>query len=509
MVLIIVLAGAAFLRLHMLGDKPIWYDEAVSLAHAQKPVETFLFSCRVNYKPVHFFLLHQWMSLWGEGVLGLRILSVIFGIMNVLLIYKLTRLIFDKETGLISAFFLSISVFHIFQCQQIRHFSLVTLLATLSVYCFIRYFRSSRLLDLAALTLTNVVLIHTYLTGYYIVFLEAVLALFYFRGQLLRRWIISSLLLGAWACCWLSLLDGQHIREMAWWITRPSFSAVVETVNTFSWGGPRYGLDDFYAVIRWPWLMGILSFVYLAALWLGSRRLASKKLELWLVLSWLLVPIALTMVLSCVSGVSLYAIKHMIISLPAFYVLSAAGVACLRRPWRTAVMGLVVVVNLFPLAALYACAAAPDWKESTQYVRANIQAGDAVIISSLSEVVVFMYYFDTHKRNLQNMDIYGRITADNYHNNVFMAGDNNLIMGIKQTGFGDRSLTSDDDFRRKFFDYGRLQQKPAWVMLSRWTDPGLRGVIFTVLERNSCLIGCRHFQGVEVCRFEPGRLNEK
>jgi mannosyltransferase len=150
-----ILFGAAFLRLHELSGKLIGYDEAVSIAAAEKSLSSFLNSQRIVYKPLYFFILNRWLEVVGENAGLLRLLSVIFGVLNVFFLYRLVLILFDKKTAYVSAFLLSISVFHIFHCQQIRQFSLVALLATISVYFLIRYFRTFRWGDLVLLALTN------------------------------------------------------------------------------------------------------------------------------------------------------------------------------------------------------------------------------------------------------------------------------------------------------------------------------------------------------------------
>jgi hypothetical protein len=114
-----------------------------------------------------------------------------------------------------------------------------------------------------------------------------------------------------------------------------------------------------------------------------------------------------------------------------------------------------------------------------------------------------MYYFDGRKRTLEDMDIYGRITPDNYRSSVFLAGDHNLIMGIKETGSCGDSMTAEDDFRKKFREADAIKQRTVWTVLMRFTSPETRKVIADSLHRYFREAGCQEFFDIQVCRYEP------
>ena len=71
--LFLILGGSICLRLYKIGDKPVWYDETVSISHAEKPLSFYLFSPRVDYKAVYFFMLKCWLYVFGENAFYLRL----------------------------------------------------------------------------------------------------------------------------------------------------------------------------------------------------------------------------------------------------------------------------------------------------------------------------------------------------------------------------------------------------------------------------------------------------
>lgn len=501
--LLIIISGALLLRLYNIENKSIWYDETISISHAEKSFEFYLTSFRVSYKPVYFFLLNLWIEIFGENTFFLRFFSVIWGVSSIWVLYRLSRLWISKEAALISAFLLSISVFHIFHCQQIRQFSLVTLLSTSSFYFFSKYLIKGRGNDLLLLLLFNILLIHVYPTGFFPVFIEFLLAIMYMRAKDLKRWGLTQIILVAFLVRLFLVADKHQMVEMVWWVNKPDFLVLWETLNTFVWGGPRYGLDDFTVPMPSPLLMLVLVSIYVSLIICGFWAMVTNRMIFILIFMWLLMPAILLYVFSVFGSVSLFSIKHLIISLPAFFIVVAYGLSRLGSKLRVFILFFITLLNCLPLFVMYHNQFASDWDNSTKFLKNNIAAGDVVIVSSLSEVVTFMYYFDKKRRTLEDIDIYGRISRENYGNNVFTAGYNNLIIGVKQTGFGDNTITSRSDFDAKMNTYADINKRHIWTILSRWADYGVRGHMFSFLEKSWREKGCFYFRGIEVCHFEP------
>ena len=76
--------GGAVLRVPYLTTRSIWYDEASSWQTASFPLSGTLDSLRLNvHPPLYYWVLKAWMAAFGESVLALRGLSVLFGLLTV------------------------------------------------------------------------------------------------------------------------------------------------------------------------------------------------------------------------------------------------------------------------------------------------------------------------------------------------------------------------------------------------------------------------------------------
>ena len=126
-----------------MAKESLWLDEVVSIEIARlslfRLVEQTL--ATDTHTPLYYSILHYWMALFGDSEITARALSVLFGFLALVMIYKVGGLLFNKRVGLLSSLFLSLSVFHIYHSQEVRMYSLMSFLTLLSFYFFIKLFK--------------------------------------------------------------------------------------------------------------------------------------------------------------------------------------------------------------------------------------------------------------------------------------------------------------------------------------------------------------------------------
>jgi len=94
------------------------------------------------HPPAYYILMLGWTKLFGTGVLALRLPSVLFGVLSLLLIYMLCALEEeDKLTGLLASGMLALNGLHIFWSQTARLYSMGTFLSLLSTALLLLMFR--------------------------------------------------------------------------------------------------------------------------------------------------------------------------------------------------------------------------------------------------------------------------------------------------------------------------------------------------------------------------------
>ncbi|MBF0544046.1 MAG: glycosyltransferase family 39 protein [Candidatus Riflebacteria bacterium] len=138
--LLILLVLGAITRLYHLGFESIWLDEAGTVAIARKSIDQIVDHVAFFdvHPPLYYFLTHYWIALFGDSEFWLRMPSVIFGVLNIWIIFLIARKLFSENVGLISALLAAFSMFHIHYSQEARCYSLLALLVSISMFFFLR-----------------------------------------------------------------------------------------------------------------------------------------------------------------------------------------------------------------------------------------------------------------------------------------------------------------------------------------------------------------------------------
>lgn len=188
--LVIILALGLFLRFYKLGQKSLWSDEFASLDRAEKSFLEIIKTPELS-PPLYYFILHFMVGNFGKSEEILRFPSALAGGLTIYVLYLLGKILFNPEVGLVSAFILSISSFHIHISQEARMYSLAILFSGLMLVFFIkawlsipknRYWIGYLLSALAALYTSHIAIF--LISGQF-------LSLFFMAGERRRENLIS------------------------------------------------------------------------------------------------------------------------------------------------------------------------------------------------------------------------------------------------------------------------------------------------------------------------------
>ena len=141
------------------ADRSLWLDEASSLLIAAPDwhgiVERLL---ETNNLPAYYLILHQWTAFLGDSELVSRSLSGLFYLATIGLLFLIGRFFPETTAPASAAFFYLISTQAIQQAQNLRMYSLLGFLASLSLFFYLRWISSAtpKFADSAGLVLSNV-----------------------------------------------------------------------------------------------------------------------------------------------------------------------------------------------------------------------------------------------------------------------------------------------------------------------------------------------------------------
>lgn len=400
------------LRLYNINKFSFWYDEVISIFISKKIFKfLFMYPLFEATPPFFFILLKIWLCFGQEGEFILRLLPLIFGVLSILGIYKIGKLLFNRKIGLISAFMISISPFHVYYSQELRAYSLITFLSMASMFFLIKALKENRP------NLWKAYIVFTALCLYshsYVVFLIIAQNIYFFifcksnYKHILKKWLIIQLAILFLYIPWLiiSLIQLKYITT-SWhysWMVKANPRDFLNTFLIFSAG---------YA----PVPLGLCSFLMIGFLFIsGLRFCKQKKEQIYLLSIWLFAPVLIAVIISNLFF-PMFLHRALIYASPSLYILSSLGVSGFKK--RNLAVILVIFISLSALALrdYYKDIIATDkfyrigitskkgYKEATDYVQNKFKDGDIIRHTSHCTTPSFWFYSGQNgiERTLDNI----------------------------------------------------------------------------------------------------------
>ena len=172
---------AVALRLYRLEAKGLWVDEIFTAVFASADndlaaVARGPLSSPVPTPPLWFFITHFFVKALGGSDAVVRLPSVIAGVLGVLAIYKVGEALFDRATGLISAFLLAVSPTHLHFSQEARFYASIVLFSLLTVYFLYRGVNSDEKKWWVGFTIATILNTYTHLAALLVLAVEILYA---------------------------------------------------------------------------------------------------------------------------------------------------------------------------------------------------------------------------------------------------------------------------------------------------------------------------------------------
>jgi len=400
--LIAVVVIGAGLRVYRLGSESLWLDEAYSIFAAHLPAPDIVPEIsRDVHPPLYYYLLHFWMMPFGDSEFAARMLSVVFGVIAIVMVYRIGSVLFDRRTGLCAAVLMAASHFNIEYSQEARMYELLTLLAAISFWFFLKFLkRDSSVPILVAYILSTSLLTYTQVYSLFVVVAENLffgLLVFSSRElffKKLGRWCLSQVTIGVLFLPWFLVLRKQIAAHKSFWIHPPTMAELA-----YAWRQ----LAGSHALFLLLAPLAALPIIWVALTARSKARstdiagradqlpLSDGERVVFLVL-WLICPVLLPFAASHFVT-PFFLAKYTICASVAFVLLAARGLTIL--PWRSVSIGLFAVFVL--LASLdmrrYWTTPRKDrWREAVAFFNVKAQPGDLVVFTEYAGRLPFEYY---------------------------------------------------------------------------------------------------------------------
>lgn len=415
LLLLIIFLGT-FLRVFKLGSKSFWFDEAATALVSRQTFATIL-NTTINQDSnpgLYYYILHFWLYL-GNNEFTLRLLSAIFGIFTIYLIYLIAKDLFNKKIGILSAFIVAISPFHVYFAQELRMYTLVTFLVLLSAYFFIKALKDNKPLYWVWYVIITILAIYTH---FYVIYFVVVTNLFFFLSikryrKIVKKWTLIQVILLISYIPVIILL----FKTMFHYGTKETgiFNSLILTETYFDFGKMIYTFIRIPSIFRsfafgvnTPYFFNFRILTYTAMIIIALiflKQFTSKKSflknfkaklkdeRIAFLLIILFFPILITVFLTSILKVPFNDKYFLMFSFP-YYILIANGIFTFRNHKLKLLLLSFIVLSSFIHLNVYYNFEKPDWRGATKYIESNSNPNDIILISVSWEAISFKHYYN-------------------------------------------------------------------------------------------------------------------
>jgi len=509
----ILVLVAAIMRLVGMAGENFWHDEITILNVSLGTWDDLTYQFSRGRPPVFPLIAYGWTSAFGTGEVISRLPSFIAGVLSVGVLFHLGSLMFNQRVGLLAAFIMTVTEFHIYYSQTFRYYSVYVLMVLLSFLFFYLLVTRKRWYYLLSYLVFSALAFYTHAHGIFaitsqgIFFLAMVVLQREWRNRnLILTWLLSQVLLvllilpGLWLYFLADILPAPEILNSTGavvveeeldetpvgvnWLQEPSVGSIVRALVRFvayEW----FYLNPFGIGAA---LLILVGGIVLLVSYTGWRKwvqnikqlpgdvLKSGRFPQWsLVLSWLIGMIMLPWVASFIVT-PMFFDRYVLGASPAFYLFLALLVFGARRVVPILAPVLAFIAFLIPgLLVFYNQPDNEQWKEAANYVSANVEPDDVVVVLTSSihrrqPLESFNWYYpDTVTCELHE-DALGEPETVAALDECLAGYDRVWLVGLRWQGNYDR--LAEDGLSGTLIEFFEDYDEGTWQLAEAWDgDP--------------------------------------
>jgi uncharacterized membrane protein len=400
--LLIVMLAAVAVRLPGIGYS-FYGDETFSILRDSK---TLIPTSEDAFRPVFFSLLFLWRSMVGSGEAALRTLPLIFGILQIPVAYVMGKRLGGEKLARVLTILMAASPILIEFSQELRMYSLVTLIALVQVWLLLLLLERESLWRWCVFVLAAIIGVYTHL--HYWIFLAGIAVVFLAERRNLALWkgvVALTAVVLVYLLNLNHLLEFVRIRSGDYFVDLPSalpklFAAVTVGFNYFalsdSAAGRPVGLGD----LSHNGVLAVLAILPAALILWGMIRAHRAKLQAR-TLIWghalFTIPVIIALLASVVTRQYWLQPKYVIFIVPFGLLLIAEGYLALDKALMrraAAALGLavwVVAILHFWNPADYG--RRENWRAAAEMLKSRVGPNSALIVLSVNGHGLLPYYW--------------------------------------------------------------------------------------------------------------------
>ena len=403
-----ILSVAAILRLVQLGKRDFWVDEAftgIAIRESWSGMMTIL--THDVHPPLYYFGAKLLSSAFSYSIIGIRLYSVVFGILCVYMVYLIARELYGTRAGKIAALISAIAPFAIQYSQEARMYTQYAFCILVAIYFLSRSCNSPRKIYpiLWGLAL-GLGILTQYIALIFVPIFVLIILIWkkegsYQPGTRIRNIVIGLAVMSVIIAPWTSHAIDQYKRmeDGFSWTTIPQVADIMNTATSFILGAAPGGLSQgqiapayhLQGVNKNVTGIAVLALILLA----GGMLLRHKRHKAIPILLLIILPPATLYVLSH-GDHSYYVSRYLIPVSFSLYILLGAWIAGLKP--RLAYIAIVVY-----LAGIALTARLPVETAWNAFAHANTGQKNYYALNPF-DYVIAKYYVGADHLTLFNVD---------------------------------------------------------------------------------------------------------
>ncbi len=390
--LLILLIMGGILRFYNLGYNSLWLDEACTYDFAKLSLGGILelTTKTGDVNPPLFYAIEHFMLVLGNSEVILRFIPALLGVFSIPVMYFLGREICGRLAGIIAAALLTFSTFHVYYSQDARAYTTVLFFFSLAVLFYLLALKRNSIpyWCLFGIFCALAFWSHFYVfIGIGIIFLHAFIIK---RNEIFKNIAsIKPIIIGLLSFVLLTspLLYGtiqlyfmRTASAPTWGIS--GFDVLTQTIVLFS------GSQPYLTVL----------FLIAASIGIGYLMFGKDKRSFALLLAMLIIlPFIASVFFSSIMPMSP---RYLIFVLPFYFTAIGAAFNFLPKDIdakKIAVIAIILIglVSIPYFTSYYTTYSKNDWRGFSEYLTAETQDGDYVVVMPGYMTLPLNYYYDS------------------------------------------------------------------------------------------------------------------